>query len=80
MSPDSSPKLHVPPAIVGEWYLKGFADAYGAHWAVVPEGPEGEHYKKGYALGIAAVRDQFFEALDRVRRIRANVPQDAYCG
>ncbi len=45
--------------LVGEWYLKGFADAYDAHWAVVPNGPFGEHYRKGYALGLAAVRREF---------------------
>ena len=48
--------------VVGEWYLKGFADAYDAHWAVIPCGPFGEQYKKGYALGLAAVRREFFAA------------------
>ena len=47
---------------VGEWYLKGFADAYGAHWAVAPCGPAGEQYKKGYALGVETVRREFFAA------------------
>ncbi len=48
--------------LVGEWYLRGFADAYDAHWALVPNGPEGEHYRKGYALGLAAVRREFLVA------------------
>jgi hypothetical protein len=51
-----------PLMVVGDWYLKGFADAYGAHWAVAPNGPAGEQYKKGYALGVAAVRREFFAA------------------
>jgi hypothetical protein len=46
-------------ALVGEWYLRGFADAYGAHWAVTPDGPAGDEYMKGYALGVAAVRSEF---------------------
>ena len=46
---------------------------------IVPQGPAGEQYKKGYALGIAAVRDEFFAALDRVRRIQVAVPQDVSC-
>ena len=45
--------------VVGEWYLKGFSDAYGAHWAVIPSGPAGEQYKRGYALGLEAVRREF---------------------
>ena len=49
--------------VVGEWYLKGFADAYDAHWAVVPSGFAGEQYKKGYILGLAAVRREFFAAV-----------------
>lgn len=51
---------------MAEWYLKGFADAYGARWAVAPSGPEGEQYEKGYALGVAAVRAEFFAALERL--------------
>lgn len=52
--------LSTPRMVVGEWYLKGFADAYDCHWAVVPWGPAGEEYKKGYALGAAAFRAEFF--------------------
>lgn len=52
--------------VVGEWFLKGFADAYGAHWAVTPWGPAGEQYTRGYALGLEAVRREFFEALSRI--------------
>jgi hypothetical protein len=54
--------LGPPKTIVGEWYLKGFADAYGAHWAVVPCGPAGEQYRRGYALGLTAVRHEYFVA------------------
>jgi hypothetical protein len=54
--------LRPPTNVVGEWYLKGFADAYNAHWAVVPSGPAGEQYQRGYALGLAAVRREFFVA------------------
>lgn len=62
--PERAPVLLLqPPAmVVGDWYLKGFADAYGAHWAVIPSGPAGEHYKKGYALGLATVRAEFLAA------------------
>lgn len=48
------------PTVVGEWYLKGIADAYSGHWAAVPRGLAGEHYQKGYALGIASIRCEFF--------------------
>ncbi len=51
---------------VGEWYLKGFSDAYQAHWAVVPWGPMAEHYTKGYALGLAAVRAEYYAALQSI--------------
>jgi len=54
--------LKPPRMVVGEWYLRGFADAYGAHWAVIPWGPAGEQYKKGYALGLATVRREFLAA------------------
>ncbi len=62
--PEREPALPLRPAtlLAGEWYLRGFADAYAAHWAVTPGGPAGEQYKKGYALGIAAVRREFFAA------------------
>jgi hypothetical protein len=56
-------ELALPPTprrtMLGEWYLRGFADAYGAHWAVTPDGPAGDEYMKGYALGVAAVRSEF---------------------
>ncbi len=48
------------PMVVGEWYLKGLADAYNARWAASPSGPAGEQYDKGYALGIASIRSEFF--------------------
>ena len=57
-----APALRPSETIAGEWYLRGFADAYGAHWAAAPCGPAGEQYKKGYALGVAAVRSEFFAA------------------
>ena len=57
----------------GEWYLKGFADAYAAHWAVVPCGGAGEAYKKGYALGLAAVRREFFEATSNALRFSSQL-------
>ncbi len=68
--------LRPPKLVVGEWYLKGFADAYGAHWAVIPYGSAGEQYKKGYALGIATVRREFFEATQNLFRTRTQ-PVDA---
>ncbi len=52
--------LETPSAFFGEWYLKGFADACDCRWPVVPWGPAGEPYKKGYALGAAAFRCAFF--------------------
>lgn len=58
----SAPFLKPLKMLAGEWYLKGFADAYDAHWAVIPCGPAGEHYKKGYALGLATVQREFFAA------------------
>ena len=64
--------------VVGEWYLKGFADAYGAHWAVVPCGPAREQYERGYALGLAAVRNEFFEALNRLP-LRQTVAVEVPC-
>ncbi len=59
--------LGSPVIAAGDWYLKGFADAYSAHWAVAPYGPAGEQYLKGYALGQAAFRCEFFEALNSFR-------------
>jgi hypothetical protein len=51
-----------PPEITGEWYLRGFADAYHAHVAVIPAGPAGDQYSKGYMEGLAAFqRDVFAE-------------------
>ncbi len=44
----------------GEWYLRGFADAYSAHVAVIPAGPAGEQYSKGYTEGLAAVQRDIF--------------------
>ncbi|MGE5073151.1 MAG: hypothetical protein ACM3MF_06960 [Anaerolineae bacterium] len=57
------PAVQPPRSVVGEWYLKGFVDAYGAHQAVVPSGPAGEEYQKGYQEGLAAVQRDFFSAL-----------------
>ncbi len=60
--------------VVGEWYLKGFADAYTAHWAVAPAGPLGEQYMRGYALGLAAVRQMYYFVLNRIELQQAAVP------
>ena len=70
------PGAHLSPLrqVVGAWYLKGFADAYAAHWAAAPAGVAGEHYRRGYALGIAAVRDQYFAALNLIGHFQAAVP------
>ena len=46
----------------GEWYLRGFLDGYCARWAVVPRGPAGEQYKKGYAEGVASAQRDIFAA------------------
>ncbi len=62
--------------VVGESYLKGFADAYSARWPVIPSGVFGEHYRKGYILGVAAVRREFYALA--VSRIRSH-PVDAAC-
>ncbi len=64
--------------VVGEWYLKGFADAYDAHWAVVPSGPFGEQYRKGYALGVAVVRQKYLSVLNSLGCKQASVPEPAY--
>ena len=57
------PAFQPPRPTAGEWYLKGFADAYGAHQAVAPTGPAGEEYQKGYREGLVAVQRDFFSAL-----------------
>ena len=57
-----------PLTVAGEWYLRGFADAYDARWAIAPSGPAGEQYRKGYALGQQAFQREFFEALQALQR------------
>ncbi len=57
------PPLTAPHMVAGEWYLRGFVDAYNAHVAVAPEGPAGEQYTRGYNEGLAAVQRDFFAAM-----------------
>ncbi len=59
-TPPVSPKL--PPIAAGEWYLYGFEDAYRGRQAIVPSGPAGEQYKRGYDEGLEAVQRDFFAA------------------
>ncbi len=47
----------------GEWYLKGFEDAHQAHAPVVPWGPAGQEYSRGYTEGLADVQRDFFAAI-----------------
>lgn len=49
--------------VAGEWYLRGFLDTYEARLAVIPLGPAGEEYKKGYAEGLSATQRDFFAAI-----------------
>jgi hypothetical protein len=58
MSPIRRPQM-----VAGEWYLKGFADAYHAHQVVSPSGPAGEEYGRGYTAGLEAVQRDFFAAV-----------------
>ncbi len=60
---EPAPPLRPPKMVAGEWYLKGFVDAYHAHLAVIPRGPAGEQYKKGYTEGLAAAQRDFFAAI-----------------
>ena len=57
------PPPQPPRMVAGEYYLRGFADAYQARRAVIPHGPAGEQYKRGYAEGLAAVQRDFFAAI-----------------
>jgi hypothetical protein len=57
ITPSKSPNT---PA--GEWYLYGFEDAYRGRLAIIPGGPAGEQYKKGYTEGLAAIQRDFFAA------------------
>ncbi len=70
------PGMHMDPLsdVVGTWWLKGLADAYAAHWAAAPNGPAGEQYLRGYALGVAMVREMYFSALNRIEFQKAAVP------
>ena len=65
---EPDPPLTAPRMVAGEWYLRGFADAYSAHLAVAPDGPAGDQYSRGYKEGLAAVQRDFFAAMhiDRV--------------
>ena len=65
---EPAPPLTSPRMVAGEWFLRGFADAYNAHVAVAPEGPAGDQYSRGYKEGLAAVQRDFFAAMhiDRV--------------
>ncbi len=47
----------------GQWYLSGYADAYNARAALVPEGPAGDEYNRGYRAGLAGVQRDFFAAI-----------------
>ena len=76
--PEPIAQREPPGNVVGEWYLRGFADAYAAHWAVIPAGPASEQYRRGYELGIAVVRREFFAALDRLGFQQATVAGVAY--
>ncbi len=60
---EPDPPLTAPRMVAGEWYLRGFADAYNAHVAVAPEGLAGEQYGRGYKEGLAAVQRDFFAAM-----------------
>ena len=55
--------LLTPRMVAGEWYLRGFVDAYDAHVALIPAGPAGEQYSRGYQQGLAAVQRDFFAAM-----------------
>ncbi len=55
--------LTTPRILAGEWYLKGFVDAYSARVALVPFGPAGDEYNRGYQQGLAAVQRDFFAAM-----------------
>ena len=57
------PPLITPRMVAGEWYLRGFADAYDARVALTPEGPAGAQYTRGYHEGLAAVQRDFFAAM-----------------
>ena len=46
--------LRLPKMTGGDWYLRGFADAYHRKPAVIPRGPVAEKYKNGYAEGLRA--------------------------
>lgn len=65
--------ITTPDRVVGQWFLRGFADAYGAHWAVTPEGLAGEHYRRGYELGVAAVRAEYMAVMAIFERPSAPV-------
>ena len=49
--------------VAGEWYLRGLTDAYNARAALIPFGPAGEQYIRGYEQGLAAVQRDFFAAM-----------------
>lgn len=55
--------LLTPKMVAGQWYLQGFMDAYSARVALVPFGPAGEEYNRGYEQGLAAVQRDFFAAM-----------------
>ncbi len=46
--------LRLPKMTNGDWYLRGFADAYHRKPAAIPRGPAGEQYKNGYSAGLKA--------------------------
>ncbi len=71
---DPDAQLSPLPEVVGEWWLRGLADAYAAHWAAAPSGPAGEQYMRGYGLGLALVRDMYFAALMKIERQEVAVP------
>ncbi len=55
--------LNSPQLMAGEWFLRGFADAYQAHQVVAPAGPAGDEYHRGYVIGLEAVQRDFFAAI-----------------
>ena len=63
IDPEPAAPLKPPRIVAGEWYLQGFIAAYEARLALIPLGPAGEEYKRGYAEGLAAAQRDFFAAI-----------------
>ena len=60
---EPAPPFRLPKCLAGEWYLKGYEDAFSARQAITPIGPAGDQYKKGYDEGLAAAQREFFAAI-----------------